>query len=44
MRALYYLAFPLTVVAMMATVQAVHCANLRPRKRVKRPTAAPSTN
>jgi hypothetical protein len=43
MRTLYYAAFPLTVVAIMGTVQAVHCANLRPRKRVKR-AAAPSAH
>jgi hypothetical protein len=42
MRVLYYTAFPLTVIAMMATVQAVHCANLRPRKRARKAASAPS--
>ena len=40
MRALYYAAFPIAVVAIMTTVQAVHCANMRPRRRSKRTAAA----
>ncbi len=40
MRTLYYAAFPIAVLAIMTTVQAVHCANLRPRKRSKRTSSA----
>ncbi|MBA3271844.1 MAG: hypothetical protein H0T71_15175 [Acidobacteria bacterium] len=42
MRVAYYASFPLIAIAVLATVQAVHCATRRPKRRSrKKPSAAP---